>query len=183
MSSRMSYKWNIIQHKLFSVNLISFHMFLRFISVDCIKNSFLFENLINCFFPLHWVFGAAHGLSLAAVRQGCSSLWCAVSSLRWLLLLRSSSSRVQVQQLWCTGLAAPWSERSSQTRDWTCVPCIGRWILNHWITREVPTIPFFSWVIFRCMTILQLWFCGFILFPFNYIWSLFWCTMSGKDLL
>ena len=135
MSSRMSYKWNIIQHKLFSVNLISFHMFLRFISVGCIKNSFLFENLINCFFPLHWVFGAAHGLSLAAVRQGCSSLWCAVSSLRWLLLLRSSSSRVQVQQLWCTGLAAPWSERSSQTRDWTCVPCIGRWILNHWTNR------------------------------------------------
>ena len=21
----------------------------------------------------------------------------------------------------------------------TCVPCIGRWILNHWTTREVPT--------------------------------------------
>ena len=26
---------------------------------------------------------------------------------------------------------------SSQIRDGTCVPCIGRWILNHWITREV----------------------------------------------
>ena len=27
---------------------------------------------------------------------------------------------------------------SSQTRDRTCVPCIARWILNHWTTREVP---------------------------------------------
>ena len=27
---------------------------------------------------------------------------------------------------------------SSLTRDQTCVPCIGKWILNHWTTREVP---------------------------------------------
>ena len=27
---------------------------------------------------------------------------------------------------------------SSLTRNWPCVPCIGRWILNHWTTREVP---------------------------------------------
>ena len=27
---------------------------------------------------------------------------------------------------------------SSQTRDWTYVPCIGSQILNHWTTREVP---------------------------------------------
>ena len=26
---------------------------------------------------------------------------------------------------------------SSRTRAWTCVPCIGRWILNHCATREV----------------------------------------------
>ena len=26
----------------------------------------------------------------------------------------------------------------SPTRDQTCVPCIGRWILNHWTIREVP---------------------------------------------
>ena len=31
---------------------------------------------------------------------------------------------------------------SSLTRDRTCVPCIGRRILNHWTTREVPTQPF-----------------------------------------
>ena len=27
---------------------------------------------------------------------------------------------------------------SSLTRDRTCTPCIGRWSLNHWTTREVP---------------------------------------------
>ena len=26
---------------------------------------------------------------------------------------------------------------SSWTRDQTRIPCIGRWILNHWVTREV----------------------------------------------
>ena len=26
---------------------------------------------------------------------------------------------------------------SSPPRDRTCVPCIGRWILNHWTTKEV----------------------------------------------
>ena len=26
---------------------------------------------------------------------------------------------------------------SSQTRNWTPIPCIGRWILNHWTAREV----------------------------------------------
>ena len=29
---------------------------------------------------------------------------------------------------------------SSLTRDWTCTPCIGRWRLNHWVTREVPLL-------------------------------------------
>ena len=33
---------------------------------------------------------------------------------------------------------------SSQTRDQTRVPCIARWILNHWITREVP----YSWFLY-----------------------------------
>ena len=30
---------------------------------------------------------------------------------------------------------------SSLTRDWTHTPCIGRWNLNHWTTREVPFCP------------------------------------------
>ena len=33
---------------------------------------------------------------------------------------------------------------SSPTRDSTCTPCTGGWILNHWTTREVPD-SLFSW--------------------------------------
>jgi len=35
---------------------------------------------------------------------------------------------------------APRHVGSSQTRDQTRVPCIGRQILNHWTTREVLAI-------------------------------------------
>ena len=38
------------------------------------------------------------------------------------------------------GLAAPRHVGSSQTRARTRVSCIGRWILNHCTTREVPKI-------------------------------------------
>ena len=30
------------------------------------------------------------------------------------------------------------TDLTSRTRDQTCVPCIGKWIFNHWTTREVP---------------------------------------------
>ena len=45
---------------------------------------------------------------------------------------------VGLQQLWRMGLVAPRHVGSSQTRAGTCVPCIGRRILNHCATREVP---------------------------------------------
>ena len=37
---------------------------------------------------------------------------------------------------------------SSPTRDRTCVPCVGRWILYHWTSREVPGIVFFFFLLF-----------------------------------
>ena len=42
------------------------------------------------FFWLHWVFVAAHGLSLVAASGGYSSLWCVGFSLRWLLIAVAS---------------------------------------------------------------------------------------------
>ena len=36
------------------------------------------------------------------------------------------------------------SSFSSLTRAQTCILCSGRWILNHWTTREVPEITFSS---------------------------------------
>ena len=38
------------------------------------------------------------------------------------------------------GSVAPQYVKSSLTRDQTRVPCIGRWILIHWATREVPPV-------------------------------------------
>ena len=51
--------------------------------------SFFFN--INLFYFIYfwlcWVFTAARGLSLVAVRRGYSSLWCAGFSLWWLLFV------------------------------------------------------------------------------------------------
>ena len=40
--------------------------------------------------------------------------------------------------MWHTGLVALWHVGSSQTRARTRVPCIGRRILNHCVTKEAP---------------------------------------------
>ena len=115
-----------------------------------------FKFILFIYFCLLWVFVAAHRLSLVAASRGYSSLWHAGFSLQWLLLLQSTGSRhtgfsscgtqaqqlwlagcrAQAQQLWRMGSVAPWHVGSSRTRAWTCIPCIGRWILNHCITRE-----------------------------------------------
>ena len=109
-------------------------------------------------FMVALAFVAVRGLSLVAASGGYSSLQCAGFSSRWHLLLRSMGSRhagfsscgmqaqqlwlmvsrAQAQQLWRTGLVALQHAVSSQTRAQTCVPCIGRWILNHCATREAP---------------------------------------------
>ena len=44
--------------------------------------------------------------------------------------------------MWRTGLAAPRHVGSSRTRARTCVPCVGRRILNHCATREVLIFGF-----------------------------------------
>ena len=113
-------------------------------------------NFLFIYFWLHWVFIAACGLSLVAASGGQSSLRCRGFSLQCLLLLCSTGSRhvgfsscgtqaqqlwhegsrAQAQQLWHTGLVAPQHVGSSRTRARTCVPCIGRWILNHYAIRK-----------------------------------------------
>ena len=49
---------------------------------------------------------------------------------------------MRVQWLWHTGLVALGHVESSQTWNWTHVPCIGRWILIYCTTREVLHIVF-----------------------------------------
>ena len=47
---------------------------------------------------------------------------------------------------------------SSQTRDWTHVSCIARWILSHWITTEVPLWTFLCMYFCVCVwTYLLIW--------------------------
>ena len=46
--------------------------------------------------------------------------------------------------MWLMGLVAPWHVESSQTSDQTCVPCIGRRVLNHWTIRKVLIAPLLS---------------------------------------
>ena len=143
-------------------------VFLLLLLFICLFFRFVFSTFLNKFilfyfyFWLCWVFVAARGLSLVAASGGYSSLRCVGFSLWWLLLLRSTGSRcagfsscgtraqqlclvgsrAQAQQLWRTGLVAPRHVGSSRARARTLVPCIGRWILNHCATREVPTTYF-----------------------------------------
>ena len=128
--------------------------------------------LCHYFFKFIYLFLAALGLHCCArVFSSCCErglLFIAVRGLLigWLLLFQSmgsrrtgssscgawaqslwlTGSRAQAQQLWRTGLVAPWHVESSQTRARTCVPCIGRWILNHCATRETPmSLYFIKW--------------------------------------
>ena len=148
-----------IQYPDQGLNLGFLHWELRTLTTGPPGKSLFYCLLFVCLcFWLHWVFIAVRGLSLVAGSGGYSSLLCTGFSLQWLLLLRSIGSRrtgfsscstwahqlwlsgsgAQAQQLWHTGLVAPWHVGSSQTRARTHVPCIGRWILNHCATREVP---------------------------------------------
>ena len=127
------------------------------------ENWLFFFFLINLFIYL-FIFGCVGssllcaGCLLVAVSGGYSptSLRCSGFSLSWLLLLQTTGSRragfsscgtwaqqlwlagsrAQAQQLWRTGLVAPWHVGSSRARARTRVPCIGRRILNHCATRE-----------------------------------------------
>ena len=79
------------------------------------------------------------GLLLVATSRGYSLVVVYRHLIAWLLLLQSTDSRGQAQSLWRRDLAAMQLVGSSCTRDQTYVFCLGRWILNHWNTREVLT--------------------------------------------
>ena len=87
-------------------------------------NLFILLFYLFIYFGLCWVFVAARGLSLVVASGGYSSLWCTGFSFWWLLLLRSTGSRLTgfsscgmwAQQLWCTGLVALRHVGSSWTR-------------------------------------------------------------------
>ena len=66
-------------------------------------------------------------------------LQCLGSLVQWLLLWQNTGSGARgLPQLQCTGLVAPQCVESS------CI--LGRWILNHWTTREVQGHPDFKFL-------------------------------------
>ena len=108
------------------------------------------------FLTYNFIFGCTgsslrqHALSLFAASRKVllqASHWVGFS-LQCLLLWQSTGSSGHAQSLWHRGLIAPGHVESSQIRDRTCVPCIGRWMLNHWTTREVPYIFKFQLISF-----------------------------------
>ena len=102
----------------------------RQIILKYLKNNFI-SFIFGCTGSslLHWVFAATHGLSLQWVEATlCSSFQTLTGGgFSWLWSAGSRHS----------GLVARRHVESSQARDRTYVPCIGRQILIHWATREV----------------------------------------------
>ena len=90
-----------------------------------------------------------------------------------------STCSMWVQKLGCRGLLTPWHVESLQTRDWTHVPCIGRWIRNHWATREVPPkyfkSPLIQWICYlngcQCVATSSYAFWNFLEFFFFWTFS------------
>ena len=93
-----------------------------------------------------WVFVATFKLSLVVVNR----LLVVVNSCCGAQALHVQLSVAVAHGLWSAqasvvvacGLVNPRHVGSSQTRDRTHVPCIGRRILNYWTTREVPACMF-----------------------------------------
>ena len=119
-------------------------MFSQYIVIHLCNEKFLWLTeswswKVRIFFPGHTGSLLLCRLYLVSVSASYSPLQCKGFSLWWLLLLQSTGSRAWAQESWSTGFWL-WCGGSSQTRDWTHVPCISRWILNHWTTREVQKV-------------------------------------------
>ena len=80
------------------------------------------------------LFIAVHGLLIAVASLCCGAQ--ALGTQASVVVARGFYSAGSV--LRHMGLLAPWNVGSSWTRAGAHVPCIGRWILNHCATREVP---------------------------------------------
>ena len=95
------------------------------------------------------------GCSLVAVYE----LLIAVASLVTEHQLRMQASVVTVH-----GLTCPKHVESSRTRDRTHIPCIGRWILNHWTARVVHDTCFLMWMCLQSHNFLSKYLCSLSFF-------------------
>ena len=92
-----------------------------------------------------WFFSVVHGL-LTAVTSRCTAQALGMrASVVVASGLSSWSSRALGHWLNSCGTWALWHVGSSWTRERTSIPCILRWILNHWATREAQTFLSLIW--------------------------------------
>ena len=110
---------------IFIINALEFfffnfiYLFIYLFIYGCVGSSFLCKDFLQL-----WQAGATpHRGARASHYHGLSCCGAQVPD-------------TQAQQLWLTGPVSPWHVGSSPTRARTCVPCIGRQILNHCATRE-----------------------------------------------
>ena len=80
----------------------------------------------------HWLLIAVASL---VARQGLQGAWAQQS--------QQVGSAVAAH-----GLLAMRQVESSWTRDPTCVPCIGRWTLNHWTIKEMLNALIFTLILY-----------------------------------
>ena len=129
-----------LKKEVYLIILLSSKNSLVFLTVTKFLKLFIYFYFV---FWLHQVVVALQGLSLvvasgvyssdSAWTPHCSGFSCCGARL---LPIGLSSCSIWAQYLWCRGWASPWHVGSFQTRDWNCVPCIGRWIPIHCTTRE-----------------------------------------------
>ena len=92
-----------------------------YLKLNFLKKKKIFIYLFMAVLDLH----RFAGLSPVAVSRGYFLLWC-----KALELVGSVVVVLELSPLWHVG--------PFQTQDRTCVPCIGRWIVNHGATGKSP---------------------------------------------
>ena len=113
-------------------SLLQVHWFFKKINLFFINSSWL------C-----WIFVAVCGLSLVSESGGYSLVMICRLLMVASLAVEHSLQNVWVQQLQLSGLVASQHVASQfLNQGLNPLPCIDRWILNHWMPREVMHIRF-----------------------------------------
>ena len=94
------------------------------------------------------------GLGLLNQKPWETSCCCLVAQSCWLFCdpvdcsQPGSSVHGTLQARILEWVAISFSRGSSQSRDWTCISCVCRWILYHWVTWKAQTrLLITSWLI------------------------------------
>ena len=123
---------------------VSFRCIAKWLSYTCVYIHSFFKFLFGCTgsLLLHRLFSSCSEQGLVS-SCGVQDSHCRGFSCREQAVdMQASEVAVPRLELWHMGLVALQHVGSSQTRDWTCVSCAGRWIPYYWATREAPPLLF-----------------------------------------